>query len=797
LIVGGGPCGTAAAMRAKELGLTALVIELDDVLKRIRDYAKDKLILPGFGGGDKMKFPVGDRLVKNLHFQPIDKDEMHRHWKSLYVEHSVPAKVGIELTGMERDGDIWRVRTWNHRCKEEEVFRARHVLIGVGRGVPRRFDIPGNTDGIAFRLDDPAAYVGGPACVIGGGTSAAEAVVAISHKKVEADDPTAVYWATRGARMPKVSKALADVVFTALIENGNIRFRPNSGPVAVVTAPDRNEYLSIITDRRTMEGRPPETTHLEFPKTSVVACIGEDLPEALLNSLGIHMATGGPKGKKRMVVTPLLETQQPNVYLVGEILSPAYFVTDDFDADPAGFQEVKRRGNVKSALRDGVYAIEVVKQRLEGVTDVKVTLAEVEGPAEQIEEAASAADAVTIIQPGPGSEGPPAASEPEERQVEEAAGWLVRVTPGGVTEDEFRVEPNGLTTIGRKGCDISIPDDERLADHHASISHREGEFFLRDDGGADGVFLRAPEAKQIEVEAGSLVRAGRQYLLFEGANGTTSFTHYDQNGSEVGRHPIADKTVVLGRDAPDITLDAADRSLSRRHLAVSRKEGKTFVRDLKSINGTYIKVRNSIKIEDGARFRVGRQEFIFTLRDDAVIDATPSAVSSQGAAAPSQTGAAPPAPAKTGAGAAASEAPEQAAAAAGSADAGGQVAVEEPAEAGEQVAAAAAGAAAEAAAPAGLTITFKNLGKELPFEPGQTICQVAEQNGIELNAECHAGACGSDPIRIISGAENLNTVGEGETEALEDICELEPGKHRLACMSKPTGPVVIEVVQDE
>ncbi|MGD8396377.1 MAG: NAD(P)-binding domain-containing protein, partial [Candidatus Eiseniibacteriota bacterium] len=52
LIVGGGPCGTAAAMRAKELGLTALVIELDDVLKRIRDYAKDKLILPGFGGGD-------------------------------------------------------------------------------------------------------------------------------------------------------------------------------------------------------------------------------------------------------------------------------------------------------------------------------------------------------------------------------------------------------------------------------------------------------------------------------------------------------------------------------------------------------------------------------------------------------------------------------------------------------------------------------------------------------------------------------------------------------------------------
>ena len=45
LIVGGGPAGTAAAFRAKELGLSALVIDFDDLLKRIRDYAKDKLIL--------------------------------------------------------------------------------------------------------------------------------------------------------------------------------------------------------------------------------------------------------------------------------------------------------------------------------------------------------------------------------------------------------------------------------------------------------------------------------------------------------------------------------------------------------------------------------------------------------------------------------------------------------------------------------------------------------------------------------------------------------------------------------
>ena len=86
LIVGGGPAGTAAAFRAKELGLAALVIDFDDLMKRIRDYAKDKLILPDFGGGDQQQFPLGDGLISLLHFSPIDKDEMCWQWKNFYRE---------------------------------------------------------------------------------------------------------------------------------------------------------------------------------------------------------------------------------------------------------------------------------------------------------------------------------------------------------------------------------------------------------------------------------------------------------------------------------------------------------------------------------------------------------------------------------------------------------------------------------------------------------------------------------------------------------------------------------------
>ena len=56
--------------------MSVLVVDYDDLMKRIRDYAKDKLILPSFGGGDQMCFPVGGEMVSCLHFDPIDKDDM-------------------------------------------------------------------------------------------------------------------------------------------------------------------------------------------------------------------------------------------------------------------------------------------------------------------------------------------------------------------------------------------------------------------------------------------------------------------------------------------------------------------------------------------------------------------------------------------------------------------------------------------------------------------------------------------------------------------------------------------------
>jgi len=751
LVVGGGPGGTATAFRAVEHGLSVQVIDYDDLMRRIRDYSKDKLILPGFGGGDRMTFPHGGPLVSALAFEPIDKDEICARWKALYREHGVPARTGVELTGLEPTaGGRWRAHAWDNRGRSELTYDARFVVLAIGRGVPRRFDIPGDTEGIAFRLDDPASFVGQPACVVGGGTSAAEAVIALSNAKLAADDPTAVHWSYRGDSMPRVSRALAEVFFAAYVGNGNIRYHPLSEPSAVVTGADRSEYLSVRIDRRELAGRPAETVHLEFPKEQCIACIGEDVPETLLDTLGVPLVTGGPRGRRRAVVNRWLESRRPGVFLVGDLLSQAYLETDDFDADPAGFREVRHRGNIKSALRDAVRVADVIRQKLDGRRDDEIEVAidlEIGEDAEEAETTGSgtaqlarlgASSVAAATATDEDADGPPA----------DLAGgaFLTRILPGGVDAEEYALAHGAVVTIGRSGCDASFADDTALSPRHASIAWVEDGWLLRDDGGATGLFYELPAGEKREVHADDLIRCGRQFLRVEAGDGDGNrpvLTHFDRHGREVGRHELAAGTIVLGRQAPDVTLDPDDRTLSRRHLAVAVEDGRVLVKDLKSANGSLLRVKGALRLRAGDRFRAGAQRFRLSVSDGGTED-------DGGTRAPAPSAPAPP-----------------------------------PGEAGA--------ATASTAAP---SVEFRGTGRRLVVAPGQTLCEAAEAAGVPINAECHAGICGSDPIRILSGREHLldTEPDDQERETLEEICEREPGEHRLACRVRVRGPVEVEIL---
>ena len=208
--------------------------------------------------------------------------------------------------------------------------------------------------------------------VVGGGMSAAEAVVAIALAKAKAKDSSDVFWCYRGREMPKVAqgKALAAKFYEAWTQ-GNIRYLPLSEPLAVFKDDKGKEFVAVKTKRVEQANQPPELVCYEFEKKQVLAFIGSERPTDLLGSIGIaEFALADAPAKKRLAVNALRESQVKNVFMAGGLLHPAYIETNDFRPDALQSTVKESETSFKRAMGEGVSIAETIHARLKkGVSD--------------------------------------------------------------------------------------------------------------------------------------------------------------------------------------------------------------------------------------------------------------------------------------------------------------------------------------------------------------------------------------------------------------------------------------------
>jgi ferredoxin len=84
------------------------------------------------------------------------------------------------------------------------------------------------------------------------------------------------------------------------------------------------------------------------------------------------------------------------------------------------------------------------------------------------------------------------------------------------------------------------------------------------------------------------------------------------------------------------------------------------------------------------------------------------------------------------------------------------------------------------------------------FRPGPTVMarlgdkllDIAEASQVPIESGCRMGMCGSDPVRIVEGDENLSAVRSAERRTLERL-DLGTGC-RMACVARVQGPVVVD-----
>jgi pSer/pThr/pTyr-binding forkhead associated (FHA) protein len=205
------------------------------------------------------------------------------------------------------------------------------------------------------------------------------------------------------------------------------------------------------------------------------------------------------------------------------------------------------------------------------------------------------------------------------------------------------------TDIGRSEGDIVIPDDQYISPRHARVTLRQGAYFLRDLGSTNGVFVRIPfiEGARGNVEEDSVTEqplvdqelflVGQQVLRFEvvkhadegfgvaAENGTLLFgtpasprygriTQRTVEGVVRDVFHVRKAEMVIGRESGDIVF-TDDPFLSRRHAVLrvhglnpaSPREPTFGLADLGSSNGTFLRIRDEVRLQPGTHFRIGQQ----------------------------------------------------------------------------------------------------------------------------------------------------------------------------------------------
>jgi nitrite reductase (NADH) large subunit len=96
---------------------------------------------------------------------------------------------------------------------------------------------------------------------------------------------------------------------------------------------------------------------------------------------------------------------------------------------------------------------------------------------------------------------------------------------------------------------------------------------------------------------------------------------------------------------------------------------------------------------------------------------------------------------------------------------------------------------AEAVHAGEVSVAFRN-GPTVLVKKGDKLLDIAEASQVPIEHGCRMGMCGSDPVRILEGEENLSPMRSAERRTLERL-GLGAGC-RMACVSRVEGPVVVE-----
>ncbi len=207
IIVGGGPCGLAAAIAFKEIGLNPLIVEKGNVVNAIYHYPTHQTF---FSTSEKLE--IGDVPFITESYKP-------KRNQALVYYRDVVKRKQLRVNSFEQVLKVMKVEEGFHVVTDKQIYQASYVVIATGYyDHPNYMNVPGEDLRKVFHYFKEAhPYFDKEVCVIGGKNSSVDAALEL----VKAGAKVTVLY--RGKEYSPSIKPWILPEFEALVRNGIIK----------------------------------------------------------------------------------------------------------------------------------------------------------------------------------------------------------------------------------------------------------------------------------------------------------------------------------------------------------------------------------------------------------------------------------------------------------------------------------------------------------------------------------------------------------------------------------------------
>lgn len=170
VIVGAGPAGISASLRAIEKNLNYVTLEQGDIGGTVARYPRQKLVMTS-----PVEFPLYGKFKKT----ELSKENLIEFWQKVMHRADFKARTGEKVVDIKVDpGGKFQIIT------EHQQYSSRSLVLALGRsGTPRKLGVKGEElPKVMYRLIEADHYTNKSILVIGGGDSAVEAAMGLANQ---------------------------------------------------------------------------------------------------------------------------------------------------------------------------------------------------------------------------------------------------------------------------------------------------------------------------------------------------------------------------------------------------------------------------------------------------------------------------------------------------------------------------------------------------------------------------------------------------------------------------------------